>query len=106
MAASALRDLGAIVRSFAVCAAQDDNRARSSKSRYGRVCGGEWPFAHLQANVNSRARTPQRGVPTRPAYRGGAGGAVFGLAPERFSRLNKSLSVERMRVDSFVSTFR
>src|SRR5205809_2301248 len=60
--------------------------------------------ASLPGQSANGARMAFRYGSSKSSYR--AGGEAFGLADERFSRLNKSLSVERMRVDSFVSTFR
>jgi hypothetical protein len=67
---------------------------------------GRRSAASLPGQFANGAHVAFRYGSSKASYRGGTGGEAFGLADERFSRLNKSLSVERMRVDSFVSTFR
>lgn len=55
------------------------------------------------------SRIPPRFWSKCSSYRAGtgaSGGAVEGLADDRFRRLNKSLSVERTRVDSLFKTLR
>ena len=75
----------------------------------GRACQGRMGTSSQGMERDKIAKCfSVRPIRRRYSYRTGAKGAVVvvGFAPARFRRLNKSLSVERMRVDSLVSTLR